>query len=151
MPIKAENKNLYPRPAEWRAIRERILARSNNACECLGECGTAHDGIRCSAPNSKMILRTKHGERPDGKPGTVSWYVHDGCSLCLGGDDECRPILVVLTTAHLDHNPGNNDDANLRAFCQLCHLRYDRHEHARNAAATRAATRDAMTGQKGLF
>lgn len=32
---------------------------------------------------------------------------------------------VVLTTAHLDHNPANNDLANLRAWCQRCHNKYD--------------------------
>ncbi len=36
---------------------------------------------------------------------------------------------VVLTTAHLDHVPENVDDDNLRAMCQRCHLRYDRHHH----------------------
>jgi hypothetical protein len=51
-------------------------------------------------------------------------------------DDE-RAIRVVLTVAHLDHDPAHNDDANLRAWCQLHHLRYDAALHARNAAETR--------------
>jgi 5-methylcytosine-specific restriction endonuclease McrA len=38
---------------------------------------------------------------------------------------------IVLTVAHLDHQPENVRDDNLRALCQRCHLRYDRHEHAR--------------------
>jgi 5-methylcytosine-specific restriction endonuclease McrA len=44
---------------------------------------------------------------------------------------------VVLTTAHLDHDPSNPDPENLRALCQRCHLRYDAAEHARHAAETR--------------
>ena len=32
---------------------------------------------------------------------------------------------VVLTIAHLDHQPENNDPANLRAMCQRCHNKYD--------------------------
>jgi hypothetical protein len=32
---------------------------------------------------------------------------------------------VVLTVAHLDHDPTNNDATNLRALCQRCHNRYD--------------------------
>ncbi len=32
---------------------------------------------------------------------------------------------VVLTIAHLDHTPENNDPSNLRALCQRCHNRYD--------------------------
>lgn len=36
---------------------------------------------------------------------------------------------IILTTAHLDHTPENCADENLRAMCQRCHLRYDRHHH----------------------
>jgi 5-methylcytosine-specific restriction endonuclease McrA len=46
---------------------------------------------------------------------------------------------VVLTVAHLDHTPENVDPANLKAWCQRCHLTFDAPLHARNAAATRAA------------
>ena len=45
--------------------------------------------------------------------------------------------LVVLTVAHLDHTPENCDDANLRAMCQGCHLRYDHHHHMLTAFRTR--------------
>ena len=44
---------------------------------------------------------------------------------------------VVLTIAHLDHTPENNDPSNLRAWCQRCHLNYDKDHHAVNAARTR--------------
>jgi hypothetical protein len=44
---------------------------------------------------------------------------------------------VVLTVAHLDHQPENCADDNLKAMCQRCHLRYDVPHHQRNAAATR--------------
>ncbi len=47
------------------------------------------------------------------------------------------PYRVVLTVAHLDHNPGNCDLSNLRAWCQPHHLHYDVRHHARNAANTR--------------
>lgn len=38
---------------------------------------------------------------------------------------------VVLTIAHLDHDSENHDvqDERLRAWCQACHLRCDRHRH----------------------
>jgi hypothetical protein len=32
---------------------------------------------------------------------------------------------VVLTVAHLDHEPENCGDLNLKAMCQRCHNRYD--------------------------
>jgi len=63
---------------------------------------------------------------------------HEGRCSALNG--EAHPLtgsLVVLTTAHLDHIPENCADHNLRAMCQRCHLRYDRHHHAANAQATR--------------
>lgn len=44
---------------------------------------------------------------------------------------------VVLTIAHLDHNPRNNHPDNLRAWCQRCHLTYDAKFHAKNASKTR--------------
>lgn len=46
---------------------------------------------------------------------------------------------VVLTVAHLDHQPENCDPENLRAWCQRCHLHYDREHHAKTAYATRKA------------
>jgi len=51
--------------------------------------------------------------------------------------------IVVLTVAHLDHDPTNNGQPgnrpNLRAWCQRCHLNYDRALHTRNAHETRRA------------
>ena len=44
-------------------------------------------------------------------------------------------VEVVLTIAHLDHNPTHNEDSNLRAYCQQCHNRHD----AQHRAETRRA------------
>ena len=33
--------------------------------------------------------------------------------------------VVQLQAAHLDHDPGNNEDGNLAALCQACHNRHD--------------------------
>lgn len=66
------------------------------------------------------------------------------CGVANGATVE-RPgggsTRVVLTVAHLDHDPANNDPANLRALCQRCHLRWDIDLHQRNAAATRRRKR----------
>lgn len=40
-----------------------------------------------------------------------------------------RQTRVVLATAHLDHDPGNNAPRNLKSFCQRCHMIYDRPYH----------------------
>jgi hypothetical protein len=49
-----------------------------------------------------------------------------------------RVIRVVLTLAHLDHNPENNSDDNLRLLCCWCHLNYDKLHHKE----TRATRKD---------
>lgn len=43
--------------------------------------------------------------------------------LCL--QDEDYAIKIILTTAHLDHNPENCEYDNLKAMCQKCHNKYD--------------------------
>ena len=60
---------------------------------------------------------------------------------CRAGNGFPHPetgARVVLTVAHLDHDPGNSDPANLRAWCQRCHNRYDAPHRRKNAARTRA-------------
>ena len=50
------------------------------------------------------------------------------CEECGAENGKPHPLTgsrVVLTTAHLDHTPENCDPANLRAWCQRCHNRYD--------------------------
>src|SRR4030067_3001757 len=44
-------------------------------------------------------------------------------------------VEVVLTIAHLDHDPTNNHDGNLRALCQQCHNQHD----VKHRAETRRA------------
>ncbi len=62
------------------------------------------------------------------------------CEQCGVENYELHPITgsrVVLTIAHLDHDVQNNNDENLKALCQRCHLGLDARQHARNAAITR--------------
>ncbi len=68
---------------------------------------------------------------------------------CEGSPDfpECRAenylphpdtgSKVILTIGHLDHTPENCDEENLKAWCQRCHLNYDKDHHLANAAKTR--------------
>ena len=66
------------------------------------------------------------------------------CEWCDAKNHEPHPITgseVVLTIAHMDHTPENCDPKNLRAMCQRCHLRYDRHHHAATARKTRETKR----------
>lgn len=69
---------------------------------------------------------------------------------CRAVNAEAHPETgsrVVLTIAHMDHDPGHNDPANLRALCQRCHLAWDRTHHTVNASITRRL----RAGQPDLF
>ena len=51
---------------------------------------------------------------------------HEG--RCPAINHEPHPVTaskVVLTTAHLDHDPSGRDLLRLRHMCQRCHNRYD--------------------------
>lgn len=80
--------------------------------------------------------------------------------MCEGSPDfpECRAVnyephpvtgsKVILTIAHLDHNPSNNDHENLRCWCQKCHLNYDREHHLENAKKTREVKKKSKLSSK---
>lgn len=109
MPIKPENRARYP--DNWREISERIrFERAHGRCECDGRCG--HDHIAENTTEGVTNL-----ERCDAR------------HMCA------HPVTdstVVLTVAHLDHNPENCADDNLMAMCQRCHLAYDAEHHAQS-------------------
>jgi 5-methylcytosine-specific restriction endonuclease McrA len=48
---------------------------------------------------------------------TLAGWQCEACGVPHG------PSPHVLTVDHLDHNPANNDNKNLMALCQRCHLR----------------------------
>jgi hypothetical protein len=53
---------------------------------------------------------------------------------CRAANRERHPETrsrVVLTVAHLDHVPENCALKNLKAWCQRCHLNYDRKHRAK--------------------
>lgn len=135
MPISAERMKLYPggsiKSPEWLAIRGHILKRAENCCEF------------CRVPNGRVIVRGQGsdagtfgfdtGELFDENTGEqIGWY--RGSEYDVG-----RVSKIVLTIMHLDHDPGNCADDNLKAACQMHHLRYDAKFHAQNAAVTRRA------------
>jgi hypothetical protein len=62
------------------------------------------------------------------------------CEWCDAENGKPNPATgskVVLTVAHLNHDPGDCADSNLASLCQRCHLTYDTEHHRKNAAATR--------------
>lgn len=119
MPARPEIAALYP--PDWSEISERIRHdRADDRCECEGECGDWHAGGRCGAPNGREIRRERaHPARWKLELDVVPWHT--------GYREASR---VVLTVAHLDGDPRNNEETNLRAMCQRCHLVLDRDQHA---------------------
>lgn len=71
------------------------------------------------------------GGRCEGSP----HYPH--CRAVHGLPHPVTGSIVILTTAHLDHDKTNSDWGNLRALCQRCHLDHDREQHTLKAALTR--------------
>ena len=113
MPIRPENRDRYP--DDWKAISNRIrFVRARARCECRGECGHDHDPYGAG-------LRTDYRCRA----------VHMNPHPVTGSN-------VILTVAHLDHQPEHCDDRNLRAMCQRCHLAYDRDHHAETRERNRS-------------
>lgn len=81
---------------------------------------------------------------------TIMARANHCCEICgvrnyswrLGADGK-REIKVVLTVAHLDHDPANNDPENLKALCQRCHNGHD----AAHRAESRKRRRQCETQQ----
>ncbi len=89
-------------PANWKAIVRKIHARAEHRCECEGECG---------------LHRTNPGPRR--------------CTETQAQPAKWAKGKIVLTVAHLNHDPRDCRDENLKSMCQRCHLRYDVDHHAR--------------------
>lgn len=123
MPIRPENRSRYP--DDWPEIRVAILRRA----------------LISARPWTVPRCECK---------GECGRGTHEGrCPNVQGGKAYGTGSTVVLTIAHLDHTPEHNNPDNLRAFCQGCHLFYDRAHHAETAARTRREARTAA-GQEEL-
>ena len=115
MPIRPENRSRYPK--NWQQIRAQVQARSGDKCE---GCGV-----------SNGVYRITHGDGLEEVTDNVL-IVNDAATVY--GAHVAR---IVLTVAHRDHQPENNDPANLAHWCQRCHNRYDAPTRARNRKARR--------------
>lgn len=135
VPIRPSEKARYPK--EWPAISQRIRERAGNRCEFCGVQNYALGGRRKS--DGAWMPAHPVGERMLSlvwpRPGDV-WWCGD---VETQGKARLKIVKIVLTVAHLDHQPENCADENLKALCQRCHLVYDAKHHARNAAETRRA------------
>ncbi len=155
MPIKPENQKRYP--PEWPQIRLQMLERARWRCEHPG-CGAAQYGLGrwvleagelarwvpivgntpIATAQDQAMHRAGEGAHADGTPWT---FAAAKAFLQQFAWEEPQPIIIVLTVAHLNHQPEDCRPENLRAWCQRHHLAYDLEHHQQNARATRRARR----------
>ena len=141
MPIRPALRALYP--AHWRELSRRVrFERAGGRCQ---RCGRPHlVQLRC-LPDGRWFddeaatWRDRRG-RPARWPDLMEMV-------------RLRTTRVVLAAAHLDSDPRNNRLANLRAFCQRCHMLHDRPFHLAQRWLTyrrRWALGDLFLGRYGI-
>jgi 5-methylcytosine-specific restriction endonuclease McrA len=114
VPIRPENKARYPK--NWLEISAAVRERAGFKCE---ECGV-ENGVYRNNSTGEITTDMMQAE---------TWHLIDGDSVAK----------IVITVAHLDHQPENCAPENLRAWCQRCHNRYDAKTRAAGIKARRRA------------
>jgi hypothetical protein len=131
MPIRESERSRYAK--DWDSISALRRFRAGNRCQ------------ECGLPNGALGGRDKvgkwHDAHPTGTNGMRLTWPRPGEHAWCAGDLKLKIIRIVLTTAHLNHKPEDNKISNLRVLCQMCHLRYDAKEKAKNLKARRRAER----------
>lgn len=122
-------------PPNWNQLAFQIKQNANWCCE---KCDRP-----CRQPGESWEkLEARLGEQ---------WSLYETID-----DDEFGFVEVpkfqrfTLTVAHLNHIPEDCRPENLKAWCSVCHLKYDAVHHARSAKANRYKKREAV-GQLTFF
>jgi hypothetical protein len=133
MPIKPENKALYPK--DWDAISLAAKQRARWRCQhpgCVAEQYAV--GRWVESGFCTYALGTTYAEAKQ-LAAEAQWRL-------FGDDPQAdKLIVIVLTTAHLNHDPADVRPENLAPMCQRHHLAYDAEHHAETAYMTRMAKR----------
>ena len=133
MPIAPQHRWFYP--IDWRELSRFVrFTRAKGRCE------------HCRRPHGRVVRHLGNGvwwdeERAtwrDGRGRRVRALPHPDAlgrdQFALAGFEprSWLPITcVVLASAHLNHDPGDNRPRNLAALCQRCHMAHDAPEHRR--------------------
>lgn len=155
MPVKPENRARYPR--DWPAISLAARERAGWKCQHAGctarqyavgtwrllGCRGASAGVWTWTPTCGNGPHDAAGYGLDW-PSLERWTHAQARQFAADswdaqGCEGDKPIVIVLTCAHLDHEPENCDPDNLRMFCQRHHLAHDQDHHRATAYATRRA------------
>lgn len=113
-------------PPNWKTeIVPAIIERAKGKCE------------QCELVNKQKAYAVKFCIKdPDGKYKLKTiWFRDQRDAFREAGGRTIKPVTVVLTVAHLDHDEENHNVSlnRLRAMCQICHLRYDAAEKYRRS------------------
>jgi len=116
-------------PKNWDAIALTVKLAANWTCqECGRPCFKPGEGFvtfeeRLLDCSDWEVWHTQLSDEESDEEHGIVWVPKLG--------------RFVLTVAHLDQNPGNNDPGNLKALCSVCHLRHDAPFRKANSLAKR--------------
>jgi len=97
------NKDRYP--ANWNdTIRPKALEKANYRCS------------KCNVVHRFCYVFDENGKRYKINKSEIQEYKEAGL----------KAYQVFLQVAHLDNDPNNNEEENLRVFCAKCHLANDK-------------------------
>ena len=152
MPIRREWRHWY-RGKEWEAARNGELRRAGGRFDEKGKYIGGAKCRQCGKPDRMMVWVVSQGlpRRQFWVPEESLWK--SGWRDSLNGSELSyvaftnapRLIRVKIGVAHLDHNPANRFEYNLRALCQWCHLHYDAPHHKASRAERKDAGRPLLT------
>lgn len=130
MPIRPENKALYPK--DWKQIRARIQERAGDKCELCGVKNHAwgyrdKDGVFSDISNYGSLQLVENGVVVK-----ISAEVNRINQARLVSNLGYKIIRIICTVMHLNHDPRDNRDENLKFGCQKCHNNYDKDFRAEN-------------------
>lgn len=146
MPIRPDLKHYYQGP-EWRAQRAETLRLAGNKCQQCGKPGWDKKG------NPTLVLTFSwhdpeghHMAWSDARKVVPEWFDERGRPFPWRhvrprGATPIRGVKVVLTTAHLNHDPADRRTENRMCLCQWCHLNYDKMHHKETRSIRKDATR----------
>ena len=127
--MKKSKRERYNQDWEMTSLRIRTV-RAQNRCE------------QCGIHNLAIIKRFKEGIYRQATVDELRQLFEIRASFGVKEMTAIRMMKltkVIITVAHLDHNEKNDDESNLRALCQRCHILHDkvdnriRSRHKKNA------------------
>lgn len=136
-------------PENWKTeIRPAVMARAGEVRDSSGKIITEACCEECKVKNHEKGARNFKGEWKTERE--INGMNSDAGEWNFQHIKTFPKITkIVLTVAHLDHDSGNKNISieRLRAWCQRCHLNYDRERHMEN----RKKNADKKKGIQSLF